>query len=69
MHLSKMVKRLPGVLLLPAFIALTFSGESEPFAPGRPFPALVLPSADDGRPMSIESFRGRKVLLHVFASW
>ncbi len=36
---------------------------------GRPFPALHLPDAADGRPRSIADFRGRKVLLHVFASW
>ena len=36
---------------------------------GRPFPNLVLPSMTDGRPTSIADFRGRKVILHVFASW
>jgi len=36
---------------------------------GKPFPDLVLPSLADGRPMSLRQFRGRKVLLHVFASW
>lgn len=36
---------------------------------GQPFPEIVLPSLEDGAPMSIADFRGRKVLLHVFASW
>ena len=36
---------------------------------GRPFPALVLPSLGSGEPLSITDFRGRKVALHVFASW
>ncbi len=36
---------------------------------GEPFPLLVLPSMIDGRPMSLADFRGRKVILHVFASW
>ncbi len=36
---------------------------------GEPFPLLVLPSMTDGRPMSLADFRGRKVVLHVFASW
>ena len=36
---------------------------------GKPFPDLVLPSMTDGRPMSLADFRGRKVILHVFASW
>jgi hypothetical protein len=36
---------------------------------GQRFPELVLPSAEDGRPMSIADFRGKRVVLHVFASW
>ena len=36
---------------------------------GQPFPDLVLPSMTDGRPMSLSDFRGRKVILQVFASW
>ncbi len=36
---------------------------------GRPFPDLVLPALQDGRPLSIADFRGRKVILQVFASW
>lgn len=36
---------------------------------GQPFPAIVLPSLDDGEPMSIRDFRGEKVVLHIFASW
>ena len=36
---------------------------------GKPFPGLVLPSLDDGRPSSIVKYRGKKTLLHVFASW
>lgn len=36
---------------------------------GEPFPNLVLPSIEDGRPRSIADFRGQKLALHVFASW
>jgi hypothetical protein len=36
---------------------------------GAPFPDVVLPDIDDGSPRSIRSFRGEKVVLHVFASW
>ena len=36
---------------------------------GQPFPDLVLPSINDGQPMSITDFRGQKIVLHVFASW
>jgi hypothetical protein len=36
---------------------------------GQPVPDLVLPSLEDGRPASLAQFRGKNVLLHVFASW
>jgi hypothetical protein len=36
---------------------------------GRQFPNLTLPSLEDGRPASISDFRGRKLILHIFASW
>ena len=39
------------------------------FEVGQPFPDLVLPSIEDGTPMSIADFRGQKLVLHVFASW
>lgn len=34
------------------------------FFPVRPFPAL-----EDGAPRSVADFRGRRLLLQVFASW
>jgi len=37
--------------------------------PGEPFPDLLLPAMEDGEPTSIADLRGRKVVLHVFASW
>ena len=39
------------------------------FKVGQPFPDVVLPSADNGRPMSLAQYRGKIVLLHIFASW
>jgi len=39
------------------------------FKSGQRFPDLVFPSIDDGRPTSIAAYRGKKVLLHIFASW
>jgi len=36
---------------------------------GQPFPDLVFPSLDDRAPMRLSDFRGKRVLLHVFASW
>jgi hypothetical protein len=36
---------------------------------GQPVPDIVLPSIADGRPASLAQFRGKKIVLHVFASW
>jgi hypothetical protein len=38
-------------------------------AVGRPFPDLILPALDDGRPRSISELHGKKTMIHVFASW
>ena len=40
-----------------------------PFRVGEPATGLKLPSIEDGRDMSISDFRGRKLMLHVWASW
>jgi hypothetical protein len=39
------------------------------FEVGQSFPNWVLPSLEDGRPLSLAQFRGQKLLLHIFASW
>jgi len=61
-------------LLLASGMALVVSGQSgrpsgAPLEVGRPFPGISLPDIGDGRPRTIAEFRGRKVILHVFASW
>ena len=39
-------------------------------AVGKPFPLISLPRVgDEGRRGSIERYRGRKLLVHCFASW
>jgi len=52
-----------------SYLALLLAVQSAPFELGRPVPALTLPSITDGKPMSVADFRGRKVMLHVWASW
>jgi hypothetical protein len=56
-------------VLLVAARPLPSGAEEIPVRVGQPFPVLVLPALADGAPLSIETFRGRKVLLHQFASW
>ena len=36
---------------------------------GSPFPSLTLPSLRDGSPHSIKDWRGKKIVLHIWASW
>lgn len=42
---------------------------SPTIAVGSYFPDLLLPSLADGTPTSVKKYRGKKVLLHIFASW
>ena len=37
--------------------------------PGYKFPQVVLPSIADGKPMDLEDHLGKKMMLHLFASW
>lgn len=42
--------------------------------PGQPFPEIPLPTVRAGKAepealMSLQDFRGQKLMLHVFASW
>lgn len=39
------------------------------FNVGDAFPTIALPSAADRTPISIADFRGRKVIVNIFASW
>ena len=36
---------------------------------GGQFPDILLPRLDDGEPSSISAFRGKRTILHLFASW
>jgi hypothetical protein len=36
---------------------------------GSPFPELALPAIEGDRALSIGDFRGKKLILHVWASW
>jgi len=61
--------------LLPAVCVVLFGGNPSPLEAdpgmreGHFFPDLYLPSLDDGKLQNISSFRGKKTLLMVFASW
>ena len=36
---------------------------------GKPFPDVTFTALADGKPASLQSYRGQRVVLHVFASW
>lgn len=57
---------LAALLLTGAAVAST---PDAPFEIDQPFPALLFPALEDGRPTSLADFRGKKTVLHVFASW
>lgn len=45
------------------------SAQPHPFERGKPFPSQILPNIQTGDPISLNEFRGEKVLLFLFASW
>jgi hypothetical protein len=45
------------------------AAEAQQFGVGKAFPRLAFPSLDEGKPISIASFRGQKLVLHIWASW
>ncbi len=36
---------------------------------GQMFPTMIFPSLEGSRPGSVADFRGKKLILHIFASW
>ena len=47
------------------------SAQSDKYAPkaGEPHADFILPSVDDGAPIQLSAYRGKKILLMHFASW
>lgn len=66
--MNKMKVIVAGAALL-AMSGVAAQADPPKFAIGEPFPDLTLPSLEDGSPASITVFRGKKIILHVFASW
>lgn len=56
-------------LMLAVSTAGTLAAEVTNIQLNEPFPSIVLPSVEDGSAMSVEQFRGQRLMLHVFASW
>jgi len=58
-------------LLVAVLTALTRPVVADTYSPrvGERHDNFTLPAIDDGRPISLEQLRGKKVLLIQFASW
>ncbi|MCP3903616.1 MAG: hypothetical protein GY715_08265 [Planctomycetes bacterium] len=63
------MKQLAFLALAALFLAVPADASGPVLEVGAPFPAIGLPSMRDGTRRTIGDFRGRKVVLHVFASW
>jgi hypothetical protein len=57
--------------LTPLFLVAPVAAQSElgRIEIGLPFPDEKFPALADGRPTSLAQFRGKRILLLVFASW
>ncbi|HSR66582.1 MAG TPA: hypothetical protein VLU25_01460 [Acidobacteriota bacterium] len=56
-------------LILVGLASLPLSAQALRIEEGRPFPNLRLPRLNDGQPASRSDYRGRKLVLHVWAGW
>ena len=56
------------LLGLPA-TAQAWQGAGNKIEVGKPYPDFVLPRIDNGQPLRLSDYRGRKVILVHFASW
>ncbi len=58
-----------GMLLVLLTYAVSLTAGANKIAVGQPFPELRLPSLGSGDALPVTSFRGQKLVLHIFASW
>ncbi len=58
-----------GLMLVAASAGTAAWGGAMAFTEGKPAPELALPSLNDSALRTLADFRGKPVVLHVFASW
>ncbi len=69
------MKTFVGLILLAALgVTITYSRRPSPTMEigtkvGQAYPNTIFPSLEDGRPVALSEFRGKKIILHHFASW
>lgn len=57
------------LVMILSLASIGSSFQATGFEVGQVFPDLLLPSLEASRPMSLGEFRGKKLILHIFASW
>lgn len=65
---SRLPYVLAGAVLVVAVALAWIEGEDPPVAPGAPAPAFVAHDLD-GDPVRLQDYRGRVVLLNIWATW
>lgn len=55
--------------LILALLAAPLGAREFKMETGQPFPTIYLPTLAGGELRSVASFRGKKLVLHIFASW
>ena len=68
-HMNARYKVIALAITVSVALGAGASAQSPQFEVGSPFPDIALPSLEDDRPSSIADYRGKKVILHIFASW
>ena len=69
------MKTFVGLILLAALgVTITYTRRPSPTMEigtkvGQAYPNYIFPSLEDGRPVALSQFRGKKIILHHFASW
>jgi hypothetical protein len=60
---------LAGLVLLGLVCEVLAASEAGEMEVGKPFPLISLPALEGGHPKSVADFRGKKLVLHIWAAW
>ena len=59
----------PMIRILAILTMTVFAAHADSWKVGKPFPSLNLPTIDGKAEPQVADFQGKKLMLHVFASW
>jgi hypothetical protein len=58
-----------GTALVCSLLLSTQSASAQELKAGAPFPSTWFADATTGAPRNLQEFRGKPLLLHIYASW